>query len=174
LLKKNVDLADEAAIVDVAKTMHLAFVCGDQLEVTLDGECISGQLALETTGNVASIIAVLPAVRAALLQKQQDFRCLPGLVADGRDMGTVVFPDAQYKVFLTASAEKRAERRYKQLIEKGIDANLPRLLHDIQERDRRDSERVTAPLAMASDAVFLDSSEMNVDAVIAEVLSLIQ
>ncbi|GAB6141857.1 (d)CMP kinase [Methylosoma difficile] len=174
LLKKSVDLADEPAIVEVAQTMHLAFVCGDQLQVTLNGEDITDQLGLETTGNAASIIAVLPAVRAALLQKQQDFRSLPGLVADGRDMGTVVFPDAQHKVFLTASAEKRAERRYKQLIEKGIDANLPSLLNDIQERDRRDSERATAPLAMAGDAVFLDSSEMDVDAVIAEVLSLIQ
>jgi len=168
-----VDLADETAIVKIARTMELTFACADELTVTLDGNDITRQLSLETTGNSASMIAVLPAVRAALLKKQQDFRRMPGLVADGRDMGTVVFPDAPHKIFLTASAEKRAERRYKQLIEKGVDANLSRLLLDIQERDRRDSERAAAPLVMAADAVFLDSSEIPVEGVIAEVLRII-
>ncbi len=173
VLQKAIDVADEAGIVEIARTMELAFACADGLAVTLDGNDITHQLSLETTGNTASMIAVLPAVRAALLEKQHSFRRMPGLVADGRDMGTVVFPDAPHKIFLTASAEKRAERRYKQLIEKGVDANLSRLLLDIQERDRRDSERAAAPLLMAADAVFLDTSEMPVESVIAEVLRLI-
>jgi cytidylate kinase len=174
LLQQGVDLADEAAIVKVAETMDLAFECGDELVVKLNGADITPQLGLETTGNTASIIAALPEVRQVLLQKQQNFRQLPGLVADGRDMGTVVFPDATSKVFLTASAEERARRRYKQLKEKGIDANLSRLTLDIEERDRRDSERATAPLAMAENALYIDSSSMSITAVIEEVLNLIR
>lgn len=174
LLQQGVDLADEAAIVKVAETMDLAFECGDELIVKLNGADITAQLGLETTGNTASIIAVLPEVRQALLQKQQNFRQSPGLVADGRDMGTVVFPDASSKVFLTASAEERARRRYKQLKEKGIDANLSSLTLDIEERDRRDSERATAPLAMAENALYIDSSNISIDAVIEEVLNLIR
>lgn len=174
LLQQGVDLADEAVIVKVAETMDLAFECGDELIVKLNGVDITAQLGLETTGNTASIIAVLPEVRQALLQKQQNFRQSPGLVADGRDMGTVVFPDASSKVFLTASAEERARRRYKQLKEKGIDANLSSLTLDIEERDRRDSERATAPLAMAENALYIDSSNMSIDAVIEEVLNLIR
>ncbi len=174
LLQQAVDLADEAAIVKVAETMDLAFECGDELVVKLNGIDITAQLGLESTGNTASIIAALPEVRRALLQKQQDFRQLPGLVADGRDMGTVVFPDATSKVFLTASAEERAKRRYKQLKEKGIDANLSSLTNDIEERDRRDRERATAPLAMAETALYIDSSNMSIDAVIEEVLNVIR
>ncbi|TAL48719.1 MAG: (d)CMP kinase [Methylovulum sp.] len=173
LLKQSVDLENAARIVDVAQAMTLAFECGDELIVKLGDEDITAQLGLELIGNTASIIAALPEVRRVLLQKQRDFRRHPGLVADGRDMGTVVFPDAEYKVFLTASSEKRAERRYKQLIEKGIDANLTRLTKDIEERDRRDSERATAPLSIASGALFIDSSDMTIDAVIGEVLALI-
>ena len=171
--KKAVDLADVASIVAVAEAMDLAFECGDDLIVKLAGEDISPLLGLETTGNTASIIAAIPEVRGVLLQKQQDFKRDPGLVADGRDMGTVVFPEAVYKVFLTASSKKRAERRYKQLKEKGIDANLSRLTKDIEERDRRDQERATAPLSMASGALFIDSSDMTIDAVINQVLGLI-
>ena len=174
LLQQAVDLADEAAIVKVAETMDLAFECGDELVVKLNGIDITAQLGLESTGNTASIIAALPEVRRVLLQKQQDFRQFPGLVADGRDMGTVVFPDATSKVFLTASAEERAKRRYKQLKEKGIDANLSSLTNDIEERDRRDRERATAPLAMAETALYIDSSNMSIDAVIEEVLNLIR
>lgn len=170
LLKQSVDLKNVVGIVDVALTMLLEFECGDELIVKLDGEDITAQLGLEAIGNAASIIAAVPEVRRVLLQKQRDFRRQPGLVADGRDMGTVVFPDAEYKVFLTASSEKRAERRYKQLKEKGIDANLTRLTKDIEERDRRDSERATAPLSIASGALFIDSSDMTIDAVIDEVL----
>jgi cytidylate kinase len=173
LLQQSVDLNDEAAIVAVAQAMQLRFDCADELTVWLDGVDITGQLGLESTGNTASIVAAMPSVRAALLQKQKDFRQLAGLVADGRDMGTVVFPDATIKVYLTASAEQRAKRRYKQLKEKGIDANLTSLTQEIETRDRRDSERATAPLAMAEDAVFIDSSEMSLQAVLEAVLKLV-
>jgi len=173
LLKQSVDLGNVAEIVNVARAMVLEFDCGDELIVRLNGEDITAQLGQENSGNTASIIAALPEVRCVLLQKQRDFRRQPGLVADGRDMGTVVFPDAENKVFLTASSAKRAERRYKQLKEKGIDANLTRLTKDIEERDRRDTERTTAPLSMASGALFIDSSDMTIDAVIDEVLKLV-
>ncbi|MEY3807894.1 MAG: Cytidylate kinase (Cytidine monophosphate kinase) kinase [Pseudomonadota bacterium] len=173
VLKQQLSLEDEGAIVNIARSMKLEFDCGDVLVVRLDNIDITTQLGLENTGNTASIIAALPEVRRVLLQKQKDFKQLPGLVADGRDMGTVVFPDAKNKVFLTASAEKRAERRYKQLIEKGIAANLAQITIEIEDRDRRDSERKTAPLAIADDAIYIDSSDMTVESVIAEVLNLI-
>jgi len=173
-LKQHVDLENEAAIVNIAQAMILEFDCGDELVVRLDGEDITSQLGLENTGNAASIVAALPEVRNVLLQKQKDFKRLPGLVADGRDMGTVVFPDAENKVFLTASAAERAKRRYKQLIEKGIDANLTKITFEIEERDRRDMGRKAAPLAMASDALYIDSSDMTLEAVIEEVLNLIR
>jgi cytidylate kinase len=173
VLKQQLSLEDEEAIVNIARSMKLEFDCGDVLVVRLDDVDITAQLSLENTGNTASIIAALPEVRRVLLQKQKDFKQLPGLVADGRDMGTVVFLDAKNKVFLTASAEKRAERRYKQLIEKGIAANLAQITNEIEDRDRRDSERKTAPLVMADDAIYIDSSDMTVESVIAEVLNLI-
>jgi cytidylate kinase len=169
-----VDLTNVSEIINVAQVMALEFECGDELVVKLNGEDITGRLGLESTGNVASQIAALPDVRRVLLQKQQDFKQAPGLVADGRDMGTVVFPDAEYKVFLTASAAKRSERRYKQLIEKEIDANLIKITNEIEERDRRDMERTIAPLAMAIDALYIDSSDMTIDAVVEEVLNLIR
>lgn len=153
-------------IVAIAKNMDLHFDCGDDLRVKLGNEDISDQLSTEEIGSLASKVAAIPDVRAVLLQKQRDFKQLPGLVADGRDMGTVVFPEAECKVFLTASAEERARRRYKQLIEKGIDANLVQITQDIQSRDLRDKQRSTAPLAMAADALYIDSSEMTIAAVI--------
>lgn len=174
VLKQSVDLEKEAEIVKVAQAMVLVFDCGDELTVKLDGEDITAQLGLETTGKIASIVAALPEVRQVLLQKQRDFKRFPGLVADGRDMGTVVFSDAQYKAFLTASAAERAERRYKQLIEKGIDANLIQITQEIEERDSRDMNRKNAPLAMASDALYIDSSYMTIEAVIEAVLNLIR
>ncbi|MFZ2313486.1 MAG: (d)CMP kinase [Methylobacter sp.] len=173
-LKQGVDLDNEVEVAKVAQAMTLEFDCGDELIVKLNGEDITPQLGLECTGNAASIVAAYPDVRRILLQKQKDFRRLPGLVADGRDMGTVVFPDAEIKVFLTASAAERAQRRYKQLIEKGIHANLLHLTNEIEERDRRDTERKTSPLAMASDALYIDSSDMTLDSVIDEVLNLIR
>ena len=165
---------NENEIIKVAQAMVLEFECNDELVVRLNGENITSQLGLESTGNLASQIAALPDVRRVLLQKQQDFKQPPGLVADGRDMGTVIFPGAENKVFLTASAAKRAERRYKQLIEKGIDANLVDITNEIEERDRRDMERKAAPLVIASDALYIDSSDMTIDAVVEEVLNLIR
>ena len=173
-LKQHVDLKNETEVAKVAQEMTLEFDCGDELIVKLNGEDITPQLGLESTGNAASIVAAYPDVRHILLQKQKDFRRLPGLVADGRDMGTVVFPDAEIKVFLTASATERAQRRYKQLMEKGIHASLILLTNEIEERDRRDTERKTSPLAMASDAFYIDSSDMTLDSVIDEVLNLIR
>lgn len=174
LTKSAVALGDTSGIVRTAQTMSLSFGDGDSPVVRLNGDDVSAELGLETTGNAASIIAAIPAVRMALLQKQRDFKRLPGLVADGRDMGTVVFPDAEYKVFLTASAEKRAERRYKQLKEKGIDANLGHLAKEIAERDRRDMAREAAPLAKADNALFVDSSELSVGSVVLKILNLIR
>lgn len=168
------DLSDEAVVAEVAKTMVLEFECADELTVKLDGKDITGQLGLESTGKAASVVAALPEVRKVLLQKQKDFKKPPGLVADGRDMGTVVFPDAQNKVFLTASAEERAMRRYKQLKEKGIDANLPLITQEIEERDRRDQQRKVAPLMQADDAFFIDSSDMSIETVIERIVNLIR
>ena len=170
----SVQVSDVDAIVEVASAMALEFECGDELVVKLNGENITGQLGLESTGSIASQIAAYPSVRAVLLKKQQDFKQLPGLVADGRDMGTVVFPDAEYKVFLTASAQKRAARRYKQLLEKEIDANIDEITSEIEARDRRDRERETAPLAMAVGALYIDSSDLTIDQVVEDVLNLIR
>jgi CMP/dCMP kinase len=173
LLQRDIDLANVKEIVATAQAMDLAFQFDDELIVKLNGVDITAQLGTEATGNVASIVAAIPQVRQVLLQKQKDFKQPPGLVADGRDMGTVVFPDADIKVFLTASAVKRAERRYKQLMEKGIDVNIRQITSEIEARDCRDKERTIAPLAQAEDALFIDSSAMTIDEVIAQVLSLV-
>ncbi len=173
VLDRKLPLDDEEAIVAVARGMHLEFECGSELVVKLDGVNITDRLPTEETGSAASRVAAMAGVRRVLLQKQRDFQQEPGLVADGRDMGTVVFPDAEVKVFLTASAAERAKRRYKQLMEKGIDASIIKITQEIEERDRRDMERENAPLAMAKDALYLDSSNMPVEQVIEEVLNLI-
>ena len=131
---------------------------------------MSKQIRTETAGNLASKIAVIPEIRSALLQWQRDYVKEPGLVADGRDMGTVVFPEADIKIFLDASAEVRAKRRYKQLIEKGLSANLADLVSEIQERDERDRNRSVAPLCAADDAVVIDSSDMTIPEVVNVVL----
>lgn len=174
ITEKDIEHGSIDDIVDAALAMDLHFECGENRAVLLNGQDITDLLSLESTGNVASKIAAIPQVRAALLQKQHDFLQPSGLVADGRDMGTVVFPEAKYKVFLTASAEERAQRRYKQLKLKGIDANLAAITADIQERDQRDTERQHAPLVPAADAVYIDSSTLSVPDVVAEVLSLIR
>lgn len=173
LLQNEIDLSNINEILSIAQAMELAYECDDELVVKLDGQDITAKLGTETTGNIASIVAAVPEVRRVLLQKQKDFKRPPGLVADGRDMGTVVFPDADIKVFLTASATKRAERRYKQLMEKGIDVNIEQITSEIEARDCRDKERTIAPLAQAEDALFIDSSAMTIDEVIARVLSLV-
>ncbi|MDD5215902.1 MAG: (d)CMP kinase [Methylococcales bacterium] len=174
ITEKDIEHGSIDDIVEAALAMDLHFECGEDRAVLLNGQDITDLLGLESTGNTASKIASIPEVRAALLQKQHDFLQAPGLVADGRDMGTVVFPDAKFKVFLTASAEERAQRRYKQLKLKGIDANLAVITADIQERDQRDSERQISPLVPAADAVYIDSSTMSIQDVVKEVLSLVR
>jgi len=173
-LKHQIDLTDEAALASIAGQLDVKFVLKDgQLQVILEGEDVSLLIRSEQAGNAASKVAAFPAVRSALLQRQRDFCQPPGLVTDGRDMGTVVFPDAPYKVFLTASAKVRAERRYKQLKEKGIDSNLSDLVAEISERDERDMQREVAPLRPADDAVILDSTQLGIEAVLEKVSALI-
>jgi cytidylate kinase len=140
--------------------------------VLLEGRDVTAALRAETTGNMASVVAAMPAVRAALFERQRSFARSPGLVADGRDMGTVVFPSAGLKLFLTASAEERARRRYKQLKEKGLTASLAGLSQEILERDQRDAARSTAPLKPAEDAVLIDSTGVPVEAVVQRILDL--
>ncbi len=161
--------ADEAAIAGFAARLPVRF---DGDRILLDGVDVTEAIREEAVGNAASRIAVMPAVRAALVDRQRAFRRPPGLVADGRDMGTVIFPAAALKVFLTASAQARAERRYKQLIEKGFSANLPGLLRDLEERDRRDASRAIAPLAPAEDAQVVDSTALGIDETVERVLGL--
>jgi CMP/dCMP kinase len=173
LLQNNIDLTNVGEILGIALAMDLTFESDEELIVKLNGQDITAQLGTEANGSVASKVAVIPEVRQVLLQKQKDFKRLPGLVADGRDMGTVVFPEAESKVYLTASAVKRAERRYKQLMEKGIDVNISEITRDIEARDCRDKGRLTAPLAKADDALYIDSSDMTIDDVIAQILSLV-
>ncbi|MDD5033755.1 MAG: (d)CMP kinase [Methylococcaceae bacterium] len=166
VMDEGLALEDRAGISAIARTMELRFESDPSPRVILNGRDISDRISSETCGNLTSKIAALGPVRQALLQKQREFRQPPGLVADGRDMGTVVFPDADYKIFLTASAEERAFRRHKQLKEKGIDVSLTRLTNEIEERDQRDRERSEAPLKMADDAFLVDSSAMSIEQVI--------
>ncbi len=172
-LQQDIDLKDINAVVKTAKTIKLAFDCTDELKVALNGIDITSALASEKTATTASAIAAIPEVRAVLLQKQQDFQQPPGLVADGRDMGTVVFLTANHKVYLTASAEIRAKRRYKQLIKKGMDANLTQITQEIQARDKRDAERAVAPLKKAEGALYIDSSALSITQVIEKILDFI-
>lgn len=169
LLALRQGLRGEPAVAAAAAGMD-AYFQGD--EIFLEDEEVSLQIRHEEVGNRASDVARMPAVRQALLERQRAFRRPPGLVADGRDMGTVVFPDASLKIFLTASAEVRARRRYKQLIEKGIAANLSALSRDLAERDKRDATRAVAPLVPAPDSQVLDSSALSVEAVADQVLEL--
>ncbi|CAG9171778.1 MULTISPECIES: (d)CMP kinase [Cupriavidus] len=163
----GVDIEDVDGLAKTASRLDVKF--GPD-RVWLSGEEVSLAIRAEAIGNRASAIAVHQPVRDALTKLQRDFRKLPGLVADGRDMGTVIFPDAQLKVFLTASVEARARRRYKQLIDKGISANIEDLLRDLEARDARDRNRAAAPLRPAEDAKLLDTSDMTVDQAVAQVL----
>jgi len=164
--------ASEDELAAIASDLEVRFEVDDAGEerVWLGDVDVSTELRTEECGRLASYVAALPAVRQALLGLQKGFRQAPGLVADGRDMGTTVFPDAMLKVFLTASAEERAKRRHKQLKDKGIDVSLPALSRDIEDRDRRDSERSVAPLRPADDARLLDSSNQTIDEVTQTVL----
>ncbi|MDP1929232.1 MAG: (d)CMP kinase [Thiobacillus sp.] len=167
-MKNGVALDDEARVAALAAALPATFHEGG---VWLADENVSEAIRAEAVGEGASKVAALPAVRAALLDRQRTYRQAPGLVADGRDMGTVIFADAVAKVFLTASAEARAERRYKQLIEKGNSASLPALVADMQARDARDTARSVAPLKPAPDALFLDTTEMDVESAVQAVLA---
>jgi cytidylate kinase len=169
LLALRHDLKDEAAIARAAAGMDVVFQ-GD--EIILEDEEVTQHIRHEAVGNRASEVARMPALRQALLERQRAFRQPPGLVADGRDMATVVFPDAALKIFLTARPEVRAERRYKQLIEKGISANLRALSRDLAERDERDANRPVAPLVPAPDSRVLDSSALSIEAVANRILEL--
>lgn len=169
----GVDLTNEEALKVLAAHLDVQFVAADGSHgqrIILEGEEVTDVIRTEQVGAGASQVAALPAVRDALLQRQRAFREAPGLVADGRDMGTVVFPDAPLKIFLTASAEERARRRYLQLKAKGADVDQSALLEEIRERDERDSQRAVAPLKPADDAILLDSTEMSIEAVVETII----
>ena len=166
--RRGIALEAEDQLAELAGQVEIRF---EHAEIWLDGVRVGDELRTEEAGSAASKIAALPKVRAALLDKQRDFRRAPGLVADGRDMASVVFPDSVLKIFLTASAEARAERRFKQLKEKGMDANIVALLQDIQARDERDTQRSVAPLQQAQGASLLDTTSLNIEQAVQEVLS---
>lgn len=169
----NIAPEDEEALQPLAAHLDVQFTCDEQsnVRITLEGENVSQTIRTEQVGSVASKIASLPRVREALLRRQRAFREAPGLVADGRDMGTVVFPSAEVKIFLTADATERARRRYLELKQKGLDVNIDDLLNEIQTRDERDMNRAVAPLKPAADAYMLDSTNKTIDQVLEEVLS---
>ena len=173
--RAGIDLGDAEGLAQLALELEMRFgssPMGGEI-VYLGENDVTSAIRTESAGNDASKVAALPAVRAALLERQRRFAVPPGLVADGRDMGTVVFPQAQVKIFLTASADERAERRYKQLKEKGVAATLAALSKEIAERDLRDRTRSTSPLVASQDAVLLDSTGLSVDAVVERVLKII-
>jgi len=170
----GVDLTNEELLKALAAHLDVQFLAAEegQLQrIILEGDDVSNDIRNEHVGAGASQVAALPAVREALLQRQRAFRETPGLIADGRDMGTVVFPDAPLKIFLTASAEERARRRYLQLKAKGDDVSLPSLLDEIRARDERDTQRSVAPLKPAADAIQLDSTELSIEQVLERILS---
>jgi cytidylate kinase len=170
----GVGLSNEEALKLLAAHLDVQFIAageGHGQQIILEGEDVTDAIRNERVGAGASQVAALPAVRQALLQRQQAFREAPGLVADGRDMGTVVFPDAPLKIFLTASADERARRRYLQLKAKGDDVSLSSLLEEIRARDERDTQRAVAPLKPAADAIQLDSTELSIEQVLERILS---
>ncbi|XOZ34686.1 (d)CMP kinase [Halomonadaceae bacterium KBTZ08] len=174
-MKQTADFGDEAALAAIAEGLDVRFepMPGDEsARVILDGEDVTGAIRTEECGDRASRVAATPAVREALLQRQRDFCQPPGLVADGRDMGTVVFPDASHKIFLTASAEERARRRHEQLLAQGEDVKLTDLVKEIQARDERDMNRSAAPLKPAHDARVVDTTGLSIDEVLDQVLAL--
>ena len=166
-LKRGVDLDDDAAVAEIARDLHVVFSAD---AVLLDAHDVTETIREERVSSAASRVAALREVRQALLARQRAFRRPPGLVADGRDMGSVVFPDAMLKIFLTATTEERAQRRYKQLMEKGINASISALLQEIRERDARDTERAAAPLRKCADAIELDTTALTVEEAVAKVV----
>lgn len=174
--KHSVALDNEVALQVLAEHLDVQFIAQENNlpQILLEGEDVTEIIRTEKIGNMASVVAALPAVRAALLSRQRVFREAPGLVADGRDMGTVVFPDAELKIFLTASPEERAQRRYNQLKERGDNVNLGDLIEELRERDRRDRERVVAPLKPAEDAICINTDHMTIEEVVERILLEIQ
>lgn len=172
----NIAPEDEEALQPLAAHLDVQFNCDEQcnVRITLEGENVTNTIRTEQVGSVASKIASLPRVREALLRRQRAFREAPGLVADGRDMGTVVFPGAEVKIFLTADPQERANRRYLELKQKGLDVNIGDLLSEIQARDERDMNRAVAPLKPADNAYLLDSTSKTIDQVLEEVLSFVK
>lgn len=167
VLKTDAEITDVDKLVELAEGLDLSFesIIGELTIVFLDGANVNHELRTESCGSIASIIASIPEVRTTLFKRQTQFRQAPGLVADGRDMGTVVFTDAQIKFYLTASAKERAKRRYKQLKNKGVDASMRALEKEIGARDARDSNRKVSPLVPADDAIIIDTSDMSIDEV---------
>ena len=166
-IQSEVDLTDETELSGIARDLDVVFTGA---KILLKGEDVADAIRAEVCSNGASKVAAYPQVRASLLDRQRAVHQMPGLVADGRDMGSVVFPDAALKIFLTADAETRAQRRYKQLMEKGIDANISTLLQDIRDRDARDINRSVAPLQQGADAILLDTTSLNIAQAVDEVL----
>lgn len=170
------DVADDMnQIIGLAGKLDVDYRAdNDELQVYLGGENVTDVIRTEEIGSIASKIAAEPELREALLLRQQAFASAPGLVADGRDMGTVVFPQAELKIFLTAGTQERAKRRYKQLIEKGLNANLPQLITELEARDERDTNRSVSPLCAADDAAIIDTSHMGIEQVVDQVMSLVE
>ena len=170
--KANVDFMNHAQIVEIYNKSDISFESDKPHNVILNGKDVSMLIRSQMGSDFASKLGQIPEIRDILLEGQRAYLREPGLVADGRDMGTTVFPDASLKIFLTASVKERANRRYKQLITKGIDATLPDLLQDLKERDKRDTERTVSPLKPAEDAVTLDSTDLTIDEVVNQILKL--
>ncbi len=168
-MRINVDATDEQQLAQIARYLDVSF---SDSSTWLDGKDVCDEIRTESCGEFASKIAHFPALRAALLERQRAFRQPPGLVTDGRDMGSVVFPDAVLKIYLTASTEERAHRRHKQLMEKGINVSIDKLLQALRERDERDSNRALSPLQQCSDARLLDTTCLSIDQVIGKVLDM--
>jgi CMP/dCMP kinase len=174
-LSQHIDLHDVDATASIARNLNVVFEAGDSGVIAiLDGKDVTADIRKEAAGMGASVVAAHISVREALLDRQRQFQQMPGLIADGRDMGTTVFPDAPIKVFLTASAEERAQRRYNQLLERGESASLRALLDDIRARDARDTERSASPLKPAIDAIEIDSTSMPINSVLETVLLLVK
>ena len=175
-MRSSIDLSDTKSLAEIAEQMEVEFQLSTdgKFKVTLDGDDVTSELRLEDTGALASQIAAYGLVRRVLLTRQRAFATGVGLVADGRDMGTVVFPDAELKIYLTASVEQRTNRRYKELLEKGEDVSLRALAEQVRARDERDMNRAESPLVAADDAIELDSSHMSIDEVVEAVMAIIE
>jgi cytidylate kinase len=175
IASRNSALKNAVQLVEIARNIDVNYTAKNNLlKIVLSGEDVTDAIRTEEVGIMASKIAAIPELREALLGRQKAFAIAPGLVADGRDMGTVVFPHAGLKIFLTASTEERVKRRYKQLKDKGIDANLPELVVELQERDKRDSMREASPLVVAEDAVTIDTTCLGIEEVFSEVMQLVK